>query len=55
MKIKSTVLDYTPLSLAAEVGGFVGLILGISVVNIAITINSFLMRRLQQKIMESRM
>ena len=50
VKMKSTVLDYTPLSLVAEVGGYVGLLLGISVVNIAIIINSFLMRRLRQKL-----
>ena len=55
VKTKSTVLDYCPLQLLAEVGGYVGLLLGISVVNIATMFNSYLMRRLEQKLMESKM
>ena len=53
VKIKSTVLDYKFLSLVAEVGGYVGLLLGISCVKVLITINSFFMRHLQQKLIES--
>ena len=50
VKLKYAVLDYTPLSLVAEVGGLVGLILGISIVHIALTINSFFMKHLTQKL-----
>lgn len=34
VKVKKTVLDYTWLSMLAEIGGYTGLLLGISVVNI---------------------
>ena len=34
IKVKKTVLDYTFLSMVAEIGGYTGLLLGISVVNL---------------------
>ena len=52
VKIKSTVLDYQFLSLVAELGGYVGLLLGISCVKILITLNSVFMRNLEQKIVK---
>ena len=34
VRVKKTVLDYTWLSMLAEIGGYTGLLLGISVVNL---------------------
>ena len=34
VKMKKTVLDYTWVSMLAEIGGYTGLLLGISVVNV---------------------
>ena len=34
VKVKKTVLDYTWLSMLAEIGGYTGLLLGVSVVNV---------------------
>ena len=48
IKIKSIVYDYTFLSLVAEVGSYVGLILGISVINIALNLNMLLIQRVKQ-------
>ena len=48
VKIKSIVYDYTFLSLTAEVGGYVGLILGISVLNMALNMNMLFMQRIKQ-------
>ena len=55
VKIKSEVLDYSPLQLLAEVGGYVGLLLGISAVNVVIIINSVLTKYVKKKLMESGM
>ena len=53
IKIKRTVLDYTFLSLVAEVGGYVGLLLGISVVKLVMNMNSFCTRHLAQQFLNS--
>ena len=52
VKIKSIVYDYTFLSLVAEVGSYVGLILGISVVNIALNINLLFIQRIKQVLID---
>ena len=52
VKIKSIVYDYTFLSLVAEVGSYVGLILGISVVNIALNINFMFIQRIKQVLID---
>ena len=53
VKIKRTVLDYTFLSLVAEVGGYVGLLLGISVVKLVTNMNSFCTQHLAQQLLNS--
>ena len=42
VKVKKTVLDYTWLSMLAEIGGYTGLLLGVSVVNVTGPIDKFL-------------
>ena len=44
VKMKKTVLDYTWVSMLAEIGGYTGLLLGISVVNITSYVDKFLIR-----------
>ncbi len=39
VKVKKTVLNYTLTNLYAEIGGYVGLLLGISVVNITVIVD----------------
>ena len=51
VKIKRTVLDYTFLSLVAEVGGYVGLLLGISVVKLVMNMNSFFTQHLAKQLL----
>ncbi len=41
VKTKKTVYDYTFLSLFAEIGGYTGLLLGVSFVNLTILIDRF--------------
>ena len=53
VKTKSAVLDYTFLSLVAEVGGYVGLLLGVSVVKIAVNLNTFCAQYFQRRWIES--
>ena len=53
VKTKSAVLDYTFLSLVAEVGGYVGLLLGVSVVKITVNLNTFCAQYLQRRWIES--
>ena len=43
IKVKRTVLDYTWLSMLAEIGGYTGLLLGVSVVNVTALVNRFLL------------
>ena len=54
VKIKRTVLDYTFLSLVAEVGGYVGLLLGISVVKLVMNMNSFFTQYLEKQFLNSK-
>ncbi len=44
VKTKKTVYDYTFLSLIAEIGGYTGLLLGVSCVNLTSLIDRFGMR-----------
>ena len=37
--VKSSVLDYTWLSMVAEFGGYVGLLLGVAVIDLALKID----------------
>ena len=39
-KVKKMVYDYTVLSLIAEIGGYTGLLLGVSVLNLTSLVNS---------------
>ena len=39
-KVKKMVYDYTVLSLIAEIGGYTGLLLGVSVLNLTSVVNS---------------
>lgn len=41
IKVKSTVVYYDSTTLAAEIGGYVGMFLGVSMVDLAIMFNSF--------------
>ena len=41
IKVKSTVIYYDSTTLAAEIGGYVGMFLGVSMVDLAILFNSF--------------
>ena len=50
VKVKSTVLDYDYLTLIAELGGYTGLLLGISLVDISIRINSFLVKLINKRL-----
>lgn len=43
-KVKKTILDYTVLSMLAEIGGYTGLLLGISIVNVTHIIDKLRMR-----------
>lgn len=42
VKYKKTMLDYTWLSMLAEIGGYTGLLLGVSVVNVTGVVNRML-------------
>lgn len=44
IKVKKTVLDYTWISMLAEIGGYTGLLLGISVVNVASYLDRLFLR-----------
>jgi hypothetical protein len=46
--MKKTVYDYTFLSLIAEIGGYTGLLLGVSCVNLTSLIDRFAMRMIQK-------
>ena len=52
VKIKKIVYDYTFLSLIAEAGSYIGLILGISVINIALNLNMIFLRHVKQMIID---
>ena len=52
VKIKRTVLDYDFTTLVAELGGYVGLLLGISVVNVSLIINNFFAKCLMEKLLK---
>ncbi len=41
VKMKTTVRDYTWLSMVAEIGGYVGLMLGVAVVDVAKIMGNF--------------
>ena len=41
--VKKSILDYTWLSMVAEIGGYVGLLLGISLVDIAFSIDRWIL------------
>ena len=43
IKQKSTVIYYDSTTLAAEIGGYVGMFLGVSLIDISIILNSFLL------------
>ena len=49
IKVKNTVLNYDFVTVVAEVGGYIGLLLGISVVDITIKINSLLVRVVRKR------
>ena len=53
VKIKRIVYDYTFLSLIAEAGSYIGLILGISLVNIALNLNLLIIKRVKQIIIDA--
>ncbi len=44
VKMKKTVLDYTWVSMLAEIGGYTGLLLGVSVVNVTRYVDKILLR-----------
>ena len=52
IKIKRTVFDYDFTTLVAELGGYSGLFLGLSVVQITIMITSFLVKIITKKILK---
>ena len=54
VKVKNTVLDYEFLSLIGEIGGYTGLLLGISLVDISIRFNRFLVNEIRKKVAEKR-
>ena len=39
ISVKRSVLDYTWLSMVAEIGGYVGLLLGVSLVDLALSLD----------------
>ena len=43
-KIKKMVLDYTPISMFAEIGGYTGLLLGVSFMNITQLLDKLFVR-----------
>ena len=45
VKSKKTVLDYTWLSMVAEIGGYTGLLLGVSVVNITSLVDRYILNK----------
>ena len=49
VKVKKTVLDYDYLTMIGEFGGYTGLLLGISLVDILIRLNRFFIRIFSQK------
>ena len=49
IKVKSTVLEYDFVTLVAEIGGYVGLFIGISLAESSISIISFLERKKREK------
>ena len=49
VKVKKTVLDYDYLTMIGEFGGYTGLLLGISLVDILIRLNRFFIRMFSQK------
>ena len=53
LKVKTTVLDYGFVTLFAELGGYVGLLLGLSAVKVSVVINTFLVKHLTRKWVES--
>ena len=48
IKVKKTVLDYTWISMVAEIGGYTGLLLGVSVVNITYYLDKILVKFLNK-------
>ena len=48
IKVKSTVIYYDSTTLAAEIGGYVGMFLGVSMVDLAIMFNSFFLIMIQR-------
>ena len=49
IKVKSIVIYYDSTTLAAEIGGYVGMFLGVSFVDIAILVNSAFLKLLRRK------
>ena len=49
IKVKSTVLEYDFVTLVAEIGGYVGLFIGVSLAESSIAIISFLERKKREK------
>ena len=50
IKVKSIVIYYDSTTFAGEIGGYIGLLLGVSLVDLVIMFNSGLMRLLHNKI-----
>ncbi len=49
VKMKKTVLDYTWVSMLAEIGGYTGLLLGVSVVNVTSYVDKLILRYCRKK------
>lgn len=54
VKTKKTLLDYTWLSMIAEIGGYTGLLLGVSVVNVTGLVGNCLQRRQRRRAVQKR-
>ena len=50
IKVKRTVLEYDYLTLVAEIGGYVGLLIGVSLAESSIAIISFVVRTIEKKL-----
>ena len=49
IKVKSTVLYYDSTTLAAEIGGYIGMLLGVSLVDLVIIANSSILKMIAKK------
>ena len=52
VKVKRTVYDYDFLTLVGELGGYVGLLIGISLSELIIHSNSYIVKRLEQNYLD---